>query len=788
MKSIYDIKDTVERWYPYPIATAFRRYRLTPENDLGGRHKLLIDLYEVALKFSVSVQLQEALQSVKNFKERLPQKEKTLEFLKHPSLGGWLGLLRTLSNLDLSASQSSGSFFNKISDWYNSTEELSPELRGAIKDLQVPRELVKSKAKNLSICDALVFYRNKAIGHGAHLEREDLIKRLPLLEGLIAELLNTASFLTEMRLFYTKEISVAEGDRWSVAGTDLCGDRDEPFTRIMTDKPALHELYVTAAGEDSLARTIRIGPFAVWEMNQEHKRHEIFIYNGALRTRLEYVSYSSGARYFHKELQEEFRTLLQLQMQPVADPEDVHSSMDVTERAEKAEAKLKRGLLLSAEGKVEDALNQLELSVMYEPRASTYVEIAHLQKKAGDSKDLILHTLQRAIELEPDNQSVLQCIERVEDGDGDVVVLDDHDLWAMKDNWRFMPTLVHALTPEKYRSLCWLWWAGILTFYFFLSTAAELFFGQSMFLPSMIGMYVCTLVFTTGLPMARSLFIWLRLPLSQQLSDSVRMELFNKEYLDQGIEIFGNNDVISPSLKERVTSIINSDRTYWVMGGVWLVVIGSLIVIGTDSHKLPLMLFLKRLFDYALVVGWLYPCVRYIVKTTGFIYYYSNKSLKPMLTKINDEGLRSISALMVFNISLALLAYTFYFVPASFTHKSAVYSDLVVLLLVTVIVMIWSIGMPVMVKRAARRAKRAAVHTYSEHIERAFNDFLENPIEDRLSRYKWLVGQQKVIQRIGVWPLNWHQTLYLVVFSNALLVLICIHYILMRFGLWQRYL
>jgi transcriptional regulatory protein LevR len=107
---------------------------------------------------------------------------------------------------------------------------------------------------------------------------------------------------------------------------------------------------------------------------------------------------------------------------------------------------------------------------------------------------------------------------------------------------------------------------------------------------------------------------------------------------------------------------------------------------------------------------------------------------------------------------------------------------------VTVIVMIWSVGMPVMVKRAARRAKRGAVHTYSEHIEKAFNAFLENPSEERLNRYTWLVGQQRVIQRIGVWPLNWRQTLYLVVFSNALQVLICIHYVLMRFGLWQRYL
>jgi len=91
------IKNDVESNYPTLIATVFRKCRISSEADTGGRHKELIDLYEVLLKFLCVVLLQEARQVFPNFRDRLPQGGKTLEFLKRPSLGGWVGLLRILS-------------------------------------------------------------------------------------------------------------------------------------------------------------------------------------------------------------------------------------------------------------------------------------------------------------------------------------------------------------------------------------------------------------------------------------------------------------------------------------------------------------------------------------------------------------------------------------------------------------------------------------------------------------------------------------------------------------------
>ena len=73
-----DIKVLVEGSYPNPIATVFRKCRTARREDIGGRHKNLIDLFEVFVKFLCVVQLQEARRVIPDLKDRLPQKEKTL--------------------------------------------------------------------------------------------------------------------------------------------------------------------------------------------------------------------------------------------------------------------------------------------------------------------------------------------------------------------------------------------------------------------------------------------------------------------------------------------------------------------------------------------------------------------------------------------------------------------------------------------------------------------------------------------------------------------------------------
>mgnify|MGYP006934463088 CR=1 FL=1 len=112
-----DLQQRIEQEYPRVIAGVFRKCRVEKTEDLGGQHKNLIDLFEALLQFLCVVELQECRAQLSSLKVRLPQKEKTLEFLERPSTGGWMSLLRTLSKLDLT--DQSVPWMNQISTWFS---------------------------------------------------------------------------------------------------------------------------------------------------------------------------------------------------------------------------------------------------------------------------------------------------------------------------------------------------------------------------------------------------------------------------------------------------------------------------------------------------------------------------------------------------------------------------------------------------------------------------------------------------------------------------------------------
>ena len=116
-RSLQSRQQAIELAYPLPIASVVRRFRTTSREDLGSRHKILIDLFEATVRYLAIVQLCELQQHVPGLKDRLPEKEKTLEFLKRPSLGGWIGLIRVLANLDGDVDKPVWS--RQIAEWYN---------------------------------------------------------------------------------------------------------------------------------------------------------------------------------------------------------------------------------------------------------------------------------------------------------------------------------------------------------------------------------------------------------------------------------------------------------------------------------------------------------------------------------------------------------------------------------------------------------------------------------------------------------------------------------------------
>jgi len=781
VSQLKDIKNTVESNYPQPIVQAFRRYRVSPPADMGGRHKMLIDLFELLIKFLCIVELQEGLQRVRNFSDRLPQKEKSLEFLRRPSLGEWVGLLRSLSEID--SGTISLPWTKSISEWYlHKSDEQSSSVFALLDELEDVQFNRKNKRHRAEIINALVTYRNKNLGHGAHSESQELERRLHILEQMVAYLLESASFLGNMSLIFTEGIAVSEGNQWKIEAKDLRGLTEEPLALVLDLQLNLHELYLCdLTAKIKQVSPIAIGPFAVWQINEKTKQREVYLFNDAWRTTLEYLSYSSGTYYHPKELRGEFHKLLHLEMIE-ADDEAGYESLPLEQRAERAEQLFKFGLHLAAQGKLEDAVCQFEHSATFERRARTFLEMARLQKRLNDPADAIRHTLQNCLDIEPDNTEAFSILAALEDNDEVSPPARPDNAGAVAPDQLNCPMFVDAFTPRKFRNIGWLWWGAIMVTYYTTSAFLEFIFGEKLFVLSVGGMLVCTLVFTSGLTLARTLFLWLIHPLSLQL-DELRYGRFEQWFAEQATLVFGDLKFSKDQFCFKAT--IRAEPGFWVGSIVWLIAIGLLIMVGTDSFRQCPLILCKRSIDFFFVIMWLYPCVRYIVRTTAFIFNYSKLSLKPMLTKINDEGMRSLGSLMAFNIGLACLAFVSYFLPASFTHHGRIYSDIVVLLVITLIVLIWSVGMPLMVKRAAKQAKLKSVMAYARHIETAFKGFLDNPTEETLKNYQWLTLNQKVIQRIGIWPLSLRQTLLLVVGSNVLLITLCVHYVLMRFHLWH---
>ena len=191
---------------------------------------------------------------------------------------------------------------------------------------------------------------------------------------------------------------------------------------------------------------------------------------------------------------------------------------------------------------------------------------------------------------------------------------------------------------------------------------------------------------------------------------------------------------------------------------------------------------IKRLIDYGILIFMLYPCIRYVLVSTKFVLDYSRLSIKPMLTRINDDGLRAFGPFLCFNIFLATTANVAFFTCASFMNTGPLYGDFPILACISMVVLFWSIGMPYSIYRSARGAKFSAVHTYAQHIEDAFRLFLKDPGEPSLERYTWLVKNQTVISKISNWPLSFLSTLLFVVGSNVLLLTTNVWFVFKRLG------
>ena len=778
------IKRDVENAYPAPIARVFRKYRILSEGDLGGRHKDLIDLYEILVKFLCVVLLQEARRLLPDLRHRLPQGEKSLYFLKHPPLGGWVGLLRTLNHLDLGSAESH--WFQYISQWYfqKKTSEntailhLFDQITGINYD-------TRTRTPHAEICNAFVTYRNRQFAHAANIHEAELLKRLPILEHLLCYMLHSMDFLKDMQIFYTDRIELTPNNNWRVHDLRLVGINEEPSVFTSSHKLELSELYLVPAENNSIESTpVRLGPFFIRQMNEALKKPEVYLYNDAWRTKLEYISYASGTYYYHKELHSDFSELLELKLRPGAE-EDTHRHLSLEERSEHAETAFKRAMFFLEKQQLEDALDSLELSAELERRPQTFLEIARIQNMLGDPNDAILQSLQNCLELDPSHSEAFHfqqtLLHRETEISSPSELIEEQNSLPRHERY---PMFFHLFTPPSLRPYAPFFLIAFLVVWYSLSAAIEYLTGHAdKTLLNLLQFCLGTLIILC-VTVGRNLFLRLRIPLSLQL-DSMRLERFEQWFQQQYSFIFGRITFENNGYIYHKNNLY--EKLFLYTSGLIIVLAGIIGYILCELYKVPLFFMLKRWLDNMLVVVLLgFVLVRYIIPSTIFIYKFSQLSLKPMLTKINDDGFRAFAPLIVSNLLFVTAGFLTYLVLAynEFTHP--VRLDFILLFLGGIFFLFWSLGMPITLRIAAREAKSKAIITYAQHIEKAFKDFLDAPDEEKLTTYSWLLKHQKVIRNIPTWPLSWKATIFVVVGSNLVMLLTTLWYILDRLGYWQN--
>ena len=790
----------IENSYPNPIAVVFRRYIHSDPDDLTGRLQSLINLSEVFVKFLCIVQLQEGRKYIPDFKDKLPDGAKTLEFLRHPSFGHWAGLLRTLSKANLTNSETF--WIPKITEWYK--QKKNNEISLAVKNL---REYQGNKTNSISknpiaeICDILPNIRNDSFAHGARLTKEVIIKKLHLLEDSLTILLKSASFLEEMLVFYVDKVEKAKNNKWLIHAKKLEGAFDVPVRYSYQNELELEEVYLSKKVENELEENIiTLTPFLLWRVNEAEKNYEMYFYEDILPTKLEYLSYASGDYYLHQELHSAFSDLINLKVEP-GNEQNKQLSITEDERIERAENLYNRALIFLQQGRFQNALDYLEQALFYQRRADIFLKMAEVMSELEDHPKEIKQLLQKCLEIEPENlraQSLLsQLVENDERIDfqfegGESEKLNNQTNYVERKSLQGIHpedeiqlnkfNVFHLFCPQILVKFAALFWSLLICGWYSTSAIIELSVGHTLQTIAILLQLLCCLAIIFAAITIRSWVENLRYPLKAQV-DSKEKSRFDKWFDRQIVLIFGTFCIDN----QRIQIIPSIKREKWLYIGavVWIVVMSTAALFFTLSYKISTILLIKRFVDYAIIFAFLYAGARYTIAITIFVYRFSKLSLKPMLTKINIDGVRSLGPFIAFNIVLATFIYFILHLSFALTYTNPFLGDLFFLCIGTSIIAVWTIAFPYQLRRALQSAKSTVVYEYSNHIESAFKAFLDNPDDENEKLYQRILEKQKIIKNIPVWALSVSETLFVVVGGNLLLILAATAYVINRLGLWS---
>jgi hypothetical protein len=245
------------RTLPFPIAIVYRKVA-NSANDTQ-RFSLLIELFEVVIRFIVLVQIADYLSGPQQSEmlAKIPEMSK----LSKPSLGTWVNLFRSLSQF--------------------------PTENAFLKEVKTLK--VSEYQKTIG---EFVNLRNESFkGHGTTLAEAEYEVKYQEHSPAIYELISKMSFLANYRLVKTGSME-KDGDFYRISAQVLMSDNPVFETQIISSRSPFDTRKVLYLNSNLDA--LMLDPFVILEPCTECHRPELLMFDKFSDKKTTYLSYESG--------------------------------------------------------------------------------------------------------------------------------------------------------------------------------------------------------------------------------------------------------------------------------------------------------------------------------------------------------------------------------------------------------------------------------------------------------------------------------------------------------------
>jgi tetratricopeptide (TPR) repeat protein len=295
---------------PYPLAVNCKKHNDANIGDPKERNKLIIELFEVLIKFTASISAKSYLvdgATDDKFRRRLKE-------FKKASLGHWVDLLR--ASLKPYEHLKRNEIINHIFNWYNCKIGQDVNIKNAIltiNHIKPEIEVPKGKLCIFSLFDLLTNVRNK-IGHGAQNSKTENQELHSALTVIMNKILEKLDFYTSFPIFFIDEVKYSSGlhhlNSWIAAASET-----EFSRKTLTSAAAIQDkrLYIGSFdNEQRLSFALDLSPYMICQHCPHCKMKQIFCYNSTKNRSIEYLSYKCGHQISLDSPENDFHGIEQL--------------------------------------------------------------------------------------------------------------------------------------------------------------------------------------------------------------------------------------------------------------------------------------------------------------------------------------------------------------------------------------------------------------------------------------------------------------------------------------------